>query len=327
MFIDKVKIYVKAGKGGKGCQSHYRDKLMRAPKNFKHWRGKPDGGDGGEGGKIVLKANFHLWSLLDFKYKRHFRAQDGKHGGSQKRRGENGKDCVVEVPVGTSVKDFDNQYLLGDLDADGKTLVVAKGGRGGLGNVHKREVTEGEPGQELNLDLELKLISDIGIIGFPNVGKSSLIRCISKAKSKVASFPFTTKNPILGVVDLDDKRLVVADMPGLIKDAHKGKGLGLQFLRHISRAKVLLHMVDMSGLEARDPVEDYEATNRELEFYNRKLLDKPQLLVANKMDLESSEENLKKFKAKVNKEIIPISALKKTGIGELLEALNKIFNN
>jgi GTP-binding protein len=258
---------------------------------------------------------------LDFKYRRHFRAEDGKHGGSNKKTGENGKDYVIAVPIGTIVRDANNRYFLGDLDEDSKTLVVAKGGAGGSGNIHVPLATEGEKSAQFDLELELKLVSDVGIIGFPNVGKSSLIGCISNAKSKIADYPFTTKSPVLGVVDFEDLRIVAADMPGLIKDAHKGKGLGLEFLRHISRSKILLHVIDMSGQEGRNPYQDYQDLNKELKLYDESLFKKPQLIIANKMDLPASADNLRTFLSKVKKKVIPASCLNQDGIENIKEEM------
>ncbi|MFH0839355.1 MAG: GTPase ObgE [Candidatus Omnitrophota bacterium] len=314
MFVDRAKIFVKAGSGGKGCNSFYKDKYTRYP--------RPDGGHGGDGGDVVIKSSKDLLTLLDFKYRQHFRAQGGRHGSGNKRRGENGALCVILIPVGTILRDSLTGLLIRDITKPEEEVLVAKGGRGGRGNSVVRTAEMGHEGEEREILLELKLLADVGIIGYPNVGKSSLINRISHAKSKVANYPFTTKSPVLGVVTCYEKgEFVVADIPGLIEDAHAGKGLGYEFLRHIERTNLLVHMIDMSGLSGRDPIADFNSLNKELLLYDKSLADKPQLVVANKMDIDTSGENLIRFKTKIKKTIFPISCTTGEGIDNLLKAI------
>lgn len=315
MFIDQAKIYVKAGAGGRGVQSFYRDKYTR--------KGIPDGGDGGKGADIVVRADKKLYTLLDFKYKRHFYGKHGQHGSGKNKRGRGAEDIVIRVPLGTIVRDIRANCVLRDLTTDQEKIVVAYGGRGGNGNQHHREAAEGAPGEEKELLLDLKIIAEVGVIGFPNVGKSTLICSISNAHSKVAGYHFTTKAPILGVVKSQDKVFVCADMPGLIEGASAGRGLGDKFLRHIERTKLLVHLLDISGCEGRDPLEDYRILNKELENYSEDVGKKPQVIAANKMDLEGAEENLARFRRQVKNKAYPVSALKKQGLEELIEAVAK----
>lgn len=316
MFIDTAKIFVKAGDGGDGCNSLYRDKFNRL--------GRPDGGDGGDGGNIILRVNTNISTLLDFQYRRHFKAERGRHGSGKNKRGANGADCIIDMPAGVIVKDASNSFKLCDLTRVEESITICKGGKGGSGNSKFRAATAGQKGEEKDLILELKLIADISIIGFPNAGKSTLISKISNAKSKIADYPFTTRQPILGVVRFKDIDFVVADIPGLIEGSHLGKGLGDRFLRHIERTKIIVHLLDMSSLlVARSAVSDYKLLNKELRLYSKELLKKPQILVANKMDLEISAQNLKEFKAKVKKKIYPISALNGDGLESLLKAIVK----
>ncbi|MDD5019845.1 MAG: GTPase ObgE [Candidatus Omnitrophica bacterium] len=317
MFIDTAKIHVKAGNGGNGCQSYFRDTRVE--------HGKPNGGDGGDGGDVVLKADKTIYTLLDFQYQRHFKAQNGKHGSSNDKAGARGEDNLVRVPVGTVVMDLDTDCLIRDLNLDGIEVVVARGGRGGHGNSRRRDAELGRAGEEKNIGFNLKLIADVGIVGFPNAGKSTLISKISNATPKIASYPFTTKAPTLGVVKLEDRDedFIVADIPGLIEGAHKGKGLGDKFLKHVERTKILVHLVDMAGVDGRDPREDFRIINDELEAFSEELADKKQIIVANKMDLETARENLKAFRARYRKKIIPVSALQGEGLEGLLEEISK----
>ncbi|MEW6171147.1 MAG: GTPase ObgE [Candidatus Omnitrophota bacterium] len=316
MFIDTAKIYVKAGNGGKGCFSFYRDKLIR--------EGRPDGGDGGDGGNVVIVADKNLFTLLDFQFNRHFSAPKGDNASSNNKTGKRGADLVIRVPIGTLVTDFRTNCFLRDLNEDKQELIVAKGGRGGIGNKKlKNRATDGQVGEEKELILDLKLIADVGIIGFPNAGKSTLISKISNAHPKIANYPFTTKAPILGVVQREDFEFIVTDIPGLIEGSHEGKGLGDKFLRHVERTKILVHLIDMSGLQGRDPIEDYRNINNELKFYNIELVKKPQIVVANKMDLEQSKKNLIRFKKEIKHKILAISALNSEGLGELIETIRK----
>ncbi|MFH0935727.1 MAG: GTPase ObgE [Candidatus Omnitrophota bacterium] len=315
MFIDQAKVYVKAGAGGRGCQSLYRDKYAR--------KGIPDGGDGGKGADIIVRADKKLCTLLDFKYKRHFYGKHGQHGSGNNKRGRGAEDIVIRVPLGTIIGDIRANCLLRDMTVDQQELIVARGGRGGRGNQHHQEATEGIAGEEKELLLDLKIIADVGVVGFPNVGKSTLICSISGAHSKIAGYHFTTKAPVLGVVKSQNKVFVAADMPGLIEGASEGKGLGDKFLRHIERTGILIHLVDMSGCEGRDPLQDYRILNKELEGYNSDVGKKPQVIAANKMDLEGAEVNLARFKKQVKKKVYPVSALQKRGLEELVEAVAK----
>jgi len=313
-FVDQAKIYVKAGDGGRGSSSLYRDRSMRL--------GRPDGGDGGNGSDIVIRADRNLHTLLDLKYNQHFRGAHGAHGEGNNKRGRNGESVIIRVPLGTTITDVKNNCILRDLRIDGEEVIVAAGGKGGKGNdKHNRQGSCGEPGEEKELILDLKLLAEVGVVGFPNVGKSTFIANISNAQPKIAAYPFTTKIPILGLVNRKDKTFVVADIPGLIKGSSSGKGLGDRFLRHVERTKILIHMIDMSGFEGRDPLEDYKTINQELKGYAALLSKKIQIIAANKIDLEGAKENLKKFKKTVKKKIYPISALNKDGLEGLLDAV------
>lgn len=315
MFIDSAKIYVKAGSGGKGCASFYRDKYTR--------KGIPDGGYGGKGADIIVKADRNLFTLFDFKYNRHFYGRHGGHGSGKNKRGKDAADIIIRVPPGTVVKDVGTDCVLRDLDRDQEEFVVARGGKGGIGNKHRREATIGEPGEERELLFDLKLIAEVGVVGFPNVGKSTLISNISNAHPKIAAYPFTTKSPVLGVVRSHHKTFVIADIPGLIEGSSHGRGLGDKFLRHVERTKILIHLIDMSGFEGRDPIKDYKIINSELKNYSKDVLRKRQIIAANKMDLEGAEANLERFKKIIKKQVYPISALNKLGLEELIEAVAK----
>ncbi|OGX34958.1 MAG: hypothetical protein A3C36_07335 [Omnitrophica WOR_2 bacterium RIFCSPHIGHO2_02_FULL_52_10] len=310
IFVDEARIFVQGGDGGKGCESYYRDKFMRYP--------RPDGGDGGKGGDVVVRANRGLRTLLDYRFKQHYTAQRGGHASSKGKKGKDGKDSVLHVPVGTLIRDFGTKLLIRDLATDGQSVIIAKGGRGGIGNQRSKTLVPPRSGETRTVTLELKLIADVGIIGFPNAGKSTLISGISRVKSKVAAYPFTTKQPILGIVEEDDFSFVIADLPGIIEGAHLGKGLGDRFLRHAERTKILLHLVDMAGTEGRNPVEDYGKVNHELEAYGEPLASKRRLIVANKMDLLQAQDHLKQFQKEINEEVIPVSALGKNGLEALL---------
>jgi len=315
MFIDSVKIYVKAGNGGKGCYSIYRDKYTR--------QGIPDGGNGGKGADIIVRADRNLHTLLDFKYRKHFYGLNGALGSGKDKKGKDSPSLVIRVPVGTIIKDLKTDCTLRELDKDQEEFVVCRGGKGGLGNRHRHDSTDGELGEEKELLLDLKLIADVGVIGFPNAGKSTLISSISGAHSQIAAYPFTTKFPVLGTIGSDEGAFVVADIPGLIEGSSRGKGLGDKFLRHIERTKVLVHLIDMAAFEGRDPTQDYKTINHELKNYSKDVAKKPQIVAANKMDLESAELNLKKFKQAIKRKVYPISALKKQGLEELIEAIRK----
>jgi len=322
MFVDQVKIKVIAGYGGEGVNSFYRDKFKRC--------GIPDGGDGGKGGDVIIRANKNFFTLYDFQFRRHFKAEDGKNGSSKKKKGRDGRDLIIDVPVGTIVKDLKTECILRDLDSPNESVIVAIGGRGGRGNQHKRIAEKGEKGQEKEILLDLKLISDVGIIGFPNTGKSTLISAISNAHPKIAGYPFTTKSPVLGIVQSclwvdreEDFSFSIADIPGLIEGSHEGRGLGFRFLRHIERTRLLVHLIDMGSVEGRSPIEDYRILNKELSLYSKRVANIPQIIVANKMDLSKAKSNLKRFKDKINGSVIPISALKREGLEELVEIIRK----
>lgn len=315
MFVDRAKIYVKAGDGGRGCESFYFIRGMRHRRR--------DGGDGGKGGNVVIHTDVNVHTLLDFRYRQHFKAKSGKHGSSNLKKGKEGEDCIILVPPGTIARDQESGCLIRDLDKVEEQVIVARGGQGGGGNHRGKPATNGEPGEEKTISLELKLIADVGLIGYPNAGKSSFVNTVSKTKSKVAQFPFTTIRPVLGVVQssLLNRRFVIADIPGIIKDAHKGKGLGLEFLRHIERTKILLFIIDMAGADGRDPIEDYFSLMREIELYDNKLLKRPRLIMANKMDIEAAELNLKKFKKTIKEKIHKGSCKTKEGIEKVVNDL------
>lgn len=315
MFIDSAKIHVRAGNGGKGCHSFYRDKYTR--------RGIPNGGNGGRGADIVVKADRNLYTLLDFRYNRHFFGSGGGNGSSKNKKGKDAPSVIIRVPPGTTIKDAKTGCALRDLDKDQEEVIVAYGGRGGSGNQHRQTATDAHPGEAKELILDLKLIADIGVVGFPNAGKSTLISSVSNARPVIAAYPFTTKSPVLGVVYGEDDSFVIADIPGLIKGSSEGRGLGDRFLRHIERTKTLIHLVDMSGYEARDPIEDYKTINRELKNYSKEVYKKTQVIAANKMDLAGAKANLERFKKAIKKKVYPISALKKEGLEELIEAVRK----
>ena len=315
MFIDSAKIEVRAGSVGKVCKSLYRDKYQR--------QGKPDGGDGGKGADIIFRADHNLLTLLDFQYHRHFFGSHGGHGSGNNKKGRAAEDVVVRVPLGTTIKDASSGAVLRDLSEDGQEVIIAKGGKGGIGNAHCKEVTPGEPGQARTVILDLKLLADVGVVGFPNAGKSTLITAISNARPKIAAYPFTTMAPVLGVVNATHRQFVVADLPGLIEGACEGRGLGDKFLKHLERTKVLIHLVDMSGFEGRDPLDDYKKINLELKNYSKDIYRKPQIIGANKMDIEGAEANLKRFKRLIKKPVFPISAKEKTNLRGLTDAVAK----
>lgn len=324
MFVDQVKIYVRGGDGGNGMVAFRREKYV--PK------GGPAGGDGGKGADVIFEVEEGLRTLMDFRYNRHFKAPRGEHGMSKNQHGKNAKDMVVKVPPGTVVTDAETNVVIADLTEHGQRAVIAKGGRGGRGNSRfatpanpAPELSEhGEPGFEREVVLELKLLADVGLVGFPSVGKSTLLSVVSSAKPKIAEYHFTTIVPNLGMIETDDGRsFVMADLPGLIEGAHSGVGLGHQFLRHIERTRVIIHVIDMAAVEGRDPYNDYVTINRELEEYNLRLTERPQIIVANKMDMPDAEENLAEFKKRLtdDHQIFPISALTKKGLRELLFAV------
>lgn len=321
MFVDHVKIYVKGGDGGDGMVAFRREKYVP--------NGGPAGGDGARGGNVIFEVEEGLRTLMDFRYKRHFKAERGEHGMSKGMHGRRAEDLIVKVPPGTVVINAETKNIIADLVEHGQQAIIAKAGRGGRGNCRfatpanpAPELAEkGEPGQELEVILELKVLADVGLVGFPSVGKSTLLSVVSSAKPKIGAYHFTTIVPNLGMVETEDGRsFAMADLPGLIEGAHQGVGLGMQFLRHIERTRVIVHVIDMSGVEGRDPYEDYVTINNELEQYNLRLLERPQIVVANKMDMPDAEANLAEFKKKVGDDVkvFPISAVSRQGLKPLL---------
>ena len=329
MFKDTSKIFIQAGKGGDGAVTFHREKYVAA--------GGPDGGDGGNGGNVVAVASKDVSTLLDFRYKKKYVAQDGGNGRDGRRSGKNGEDLIIKFPCGTIIRDSESGKIICDLKADGDRFVIAKGGSGGWGNSHFATATRqtpkfaksGLPGDEREITLELKLIADVGLLGFPNVGKSTFLSVVSDARPKIANYHFTTLVPNLGVVKVgEDTTFVIADIPGIIEGAHQGVGLGHDFLRHVERTRILLHFVDVSGCEGRDPVEDVHIINSELKNYSEKLAEKPQVIIANKMDIPSFEENYEKFKVQMEKEgftIMAISAATHKGIDEVINYTSKML--
>lgn len=328
MFYDKAKIYVKAGDGGNGIVAFRREKYVA--------EGGPSGGDGGTGGSVILIGDKGLRTLVDFKYKPHVKAKRGEHGQSKNRHGKNAEDSIIKVPLGTIIKNFDTGGLIADITEENQSVVIAKGGRGGRGNARftsaKNRVPavaeKGEPGAEVTLFLELKLLADVGLIGLPNAGKSTLISVISAAKPKIADYPFTTLKPNLGVVSVEEgNSFVVADIPGLIEGAHQGAGLGHEFLRHIERTRIFVHVLDMALDEKKEIVDVFHSINKELFLYNPKLANKKQIIAANKMDVPGAEENLKKLNKEIGEqyEIFPISAIAQNGIKPLIGRLAQLI--
>lgn len=322
MFSDKAKIFIKAGDGGNGAVTFHREKYVAA--------GGPDGGDGGRGGDVIFVADKGVNTLLDFRYKKKYAAENGGGGRDANRNGKNGENLEIKVPVGTLIRDTKSDKIICDLKHDGQKIVAAKGGSGGWGNVHFATATRqtpkfaksGIPGDEREITLELKLIADVGLLGFPNVGKSTFLSMVSDARPKIANYHFTTLEPNLGVVNLGDGGgFVIADIPGIIEGAHEGVGLGHEFLRHVERTRVLLHLVDVSGIEGRNPIEDFDTINNELRLYSEKLADKPQIVLANKADIPGFEENYEKFRAEMEKrgfKVFKLSAATRQGVREVL---------
>ena len=329
-FIDRTSITVKAGDGGNGKSAFRREKFV--PK------GGPSGGDGGRGADVVFVVDNNMNTLLYFRYHRRFKGENGENGDIKNQYGHNAPTCIVKVPPGTIVKDADTGEVIADLTAAGERVVVARGGRGGRGNAkfsssQNRAPTFaelGEPGESRSLSLEMKLLADVGLVGYPSVGKSSIIACVSAARPEIAEYHFTTLTPVLGVVRVDDERsFVMADIPGLIEGAADGAGLGHDFLRHVERTKVILHVVDASGVEGRDPVEDYHRINAELKKYSEKIARRPQILVANKMDLPGAGENyarLEKLAAAEGIAIFPVSAATREGLAALIAETAKALD-
>lgn len=317
-FIDEAEITVKAGDGGNGCVSFRREKFI--PK------GGPDGGNGGRGGDISILADKHIRTLLDFRYRKKYEADRGAHGEGKKKSGRDGKSLLIRVPCGTQIFNADSGELIIDMVEDGTKILIARGGDGGFGNDHYKSSTNqaprkalpGWPGEKKILRLELKLLADVGLVGCPNAGKSSLLSRISAARPKIAPYPFTTKEPNLGIVKVEEfESFAVADIPGLLEGAHKGVGLGDKFLKHIERTSVLIHIIDAAGVDGRKPIDDYHTINNELKEYNPKLENLPQVVALNKMDLPEAKDNVKDFE-KAGIEFIPISCATGQGIKELI---------
>ena len=315
MFVDQVDILVTAGAGGDGCSAMHKEPHNRYP--------RPSGGPGGDGGDVLVLADPQLATLLDFHFRHEFRAERGRHGSGNGKTGRRGADALVRVPTGTVIYNAETGHLLRDLVHPADSLIVARGGTGGSGNIDKpHRATPGKPGEQRRLRLELKLIADVGLVGFPNAGKSSLLARLSTARPKIAPYPFTTRAPVLGVVSAGEEGSFVAcDIPGLIEGAHEGKGLGIQFLRHIERTKLLVHVVDMASVDGRDPVESFMKVNDELAAHNPILSQRPQMVAANKMDLPEAREALERFRTAVTVPVYPISCATTAGLSELVQVI------
>ncbi len=330
MFVDKVKIFVRSGKGGDGHVSFRREKYVP--------NGGPDGGDGGRGGHIIFEVDPGCNTLMNFRHKRHYKAADGEEGGKKRCHGKDADDLVIKVPLGTVIREAETNHVIADMHRPGQREIIFRGGKGGKGNQHfatptrqaPRYAEKGKPAKEYWLILELKMIADVGLVGFPNVGKSTLLSMVSNAQPKIANYHFTTLSPNLGVVTNQyGKQFVMADIPGIIEGASEGIGLGHDFLRHVERTKVLLHVVDVAGSEGRNPVEDIYAIQKEIELFNPEILrDKPQIIAANKMDIGGCEENLEALKAAFEPKgikVIPISAAANDNLQELLKEVAKLL--
>ena len=329
MFVDEVEVELIAGNGGNGCTAFRREKYVAM--------GGPFGGDGGKGGDIIFKADSGLNTLLDLRYQKIYKAEKGANGEGKNKDGANAKDLVIKVPLGTVVTNLENNEIIADLVEQGEEKVIAKGGRGGRGNTSLRTKSNtcpdysenGEEGEHLKIKVELKLLADVGLVGLPSVGKSTIISCLSASKPKIADYHFTTLTPNLGVVRTrNNKTFVMADLPGLIEGASVGLGLGDKFLKHIERTKVIAHVIDMASVEGRDPYEDYELINKELKEFNEKLLDKPQIIIANKSDIDGYKDNLDEFKKKVKDiKIFEVSAATNTGLQEVADYLGELLDS
>ena len=328
MFVDEVIIELTAGRGGDGCMAFRREKYIPM--------GGPFGGSGGKGGDIIFKADEGLRTLIDLRYQKHIKANCGKNGEGKNKNGSSAENTIIKVPLGTTVKDNETGTVIADLIKNNEEVVVAYGGRGGRGNVSLATRQNpcpsyceyGEPGENRKIKVELRMLADVGLVGLPSVGKSTILSMITNANPKIASYHFTTLSPNLGVVTTKDKySYTVADLPGLIEGASEGAGLGHKFLKHIERTKIIAHIIDMSGIEGRDPYEDYLTIRKELEKFSSKLIDKKEIIVANKMDIPSSKKNLKKFKEKTNLPIYEISAINNQGLDNLINVLKNLVKN
>lgn len=327
MFVDEVIVEVIAGTGGDGCMAFRREKYIAM--------GGPFGGNGGKGADIIFKADEGLRTLVDLRYQKVIKGQSGTNGQGKNKNGKNASDTIIKVPVGTTVRDYDTGMVIGDLIQNNQEIIVSYGGRGGRGNVTLATKSnpcpsyceKGEPGETRKIKVELRMLADVGLVGLPSVGKSTILSKITNANPKIASYHFTTLNPNLGVVSTNNYSYTIADLPGLIKGASTGLGLGHKFLKHIERTKVIAHIIDMSGIEGRSPYEDYLTIRKELEDFSPKLLKKPEIIIANKMDIESSKNNLQEFKQKVTSPIYEISALNNKGLDKVIITLADLVKN
>ena len=327
MFIDEVVMEVAAGRGGDGCMAFLREKFVPM--------GGPNGGNGGKGADIIFKADEGLRTLLDLRYQKIVKGDPGLNGEGKNKNGSYAENKIIKVPIGTTIKDYDTDMIIADLTKHNEEVVVAYGGKGGRGNVTLATrnnpcpsfAERGEPGETRKIKVELRMIADVGLVGLPSVGKSTLLSMITNANPKIAAYHFTTLSPNLGVVETKDNNFVIADLPGLIEGASEGAGLGHKFLKHVERTKIIAHIIDMSASEGRDPYEDYQVIRKELSEFSPKLLDKQEIIIANKMDLPNAKENLKKFKEKVNKEVYEISALNNQNLDKLIDALSELVKN
>lgn len=327
MFIDEVVMEVEAGHGGDGCMAFLREKYVPM--------GGPNGGNGGKGASIIFKADEGLKTLIDLRYMKNIKGAPGKNGEGKNKNGSYAEDKIIKVPVGTTIKDFDTNLVIADLTKHNEEVIVAYGGKGGRGNVTLASrnnpcpsfAERGEPGEVRKIKVELRMLADVGLVGMPSVGKSTLLSMITNATPKIAAYHFTTLSPNLGVVSTKDNNFVVADLPGLIEGASDGSGLGHKFLKHIERTKIIAHIIDMSASEGRDPYEDYLIIRKELETFSPKLLNKQEIIIANKMDIESSKDNLIEFKKKVDKEIYEISAINNQNLDTIINVLSELVKN
>ncbi len=327
MFVDEVVMEVEAGRGGDGCMAYLREKFVPM--------GGPNGGNGGKGADIIFKADEGLKTLLDLRYQKKIKGNPGENGEGKNKTGSYAEDKIVKVPVGTTIKDYDTDIIIADLTKHNEEVIVAYGGKGGRGNVTLATrnnpcpsfAERGEPGEVRKIKVELRMLADVGLVGLPSVGKSTLLSMITNANPKIAAYHFTTLSPNLGVVETKDNSFVIADLPGLIEGASEGVGLGHKFLKHIERTKIIAHVIDMSASEGRDPYEDYQVIRKELNEFSPKLLNKKEIIIANKMDLPQSKENLEIFKQKINKEVYEISALNNQNLDILINKLSELVKN
>ncbi|MDD5827191.1 MAG: GTPase ObgE [Bacilli bacterium] len=327
MFVDEVIVELTAGRGGDGCMAFRREKYVAM--------GGPFGGNGGKGGDIIFKVDEGLRTLIDLRYQKHIKASSGENGQGKNKNGKNATDMIVKVPLGTTIKDNETGAIIGDLTKNGEEVIVAYGGRGGRGNVTLATRSNpcpsyceyGEPGENRKVKVELRMLADVGLVGLPSVGKSTILSMVTNANPKIASYHFTTLSPNLGVVTSEDYSYTIADLPGLIEGASDGLGLGHKFLKHIERTKIIAHIIDMSGIEGRNPYEDYLTIRKELENFSPKLIQKPEIIIANKMDIESSKKNLEEFEQKVKVPIYEVSAIQNKGLDEVLKALKELVKN